>query len=264
MQRTCGDFSSWKIDDNYVSFDVEMQGEEIVLENAYLHMIADTFLGSYPDHRNTISTGNRTTAQDIEATVDKMKQICDFNVGAELYSWESLIMEGKHAVLHAEGPKIEIVVPALDAIPSSTHQDIPPQDNQRLALDATNVIKTINGLRNRDFASLFQNIDLLQGIFNLLKPSHDPVFRFQRDHQDGGLIYWQGRYRKWFNLLQEDKKTASDAPEKQYLNLLYPGMKSSNVRRKFWVAMDCDLRNRVVNGNMTIKDAMDALSKKKE
>ena len=53
MQRICGEFSSWKIDDNYVSFDAKMQGQETVLENAYLHTIADTFLGSYPDHRNT-------------------------------------------------------------------------------------------------------------------------------------------------------------------------------------------------------------------
>jgi hypothetical protein len=63
-------------------------------KNAYLHTIADMLLGSYPDYRRTISTdNNRTTTQDIGATVDKMKQICDFDVGAELYSWESLIME---------------------------------------------------------------------------------------------------------------------------------------------------------------------------
>lgn len=32
MQRTCGDFSSWNIEDNYVSFDAQVQGEEIVVE----------------------------------------------------------------------------------------------------------------------------------------------------------------------------------------------------------------------------------------
>ena len=164
-------------------------------------------------------------------------------------------------MLHAEGPKIEIGVPVPDLIPSSAHQDNPPQDHQRLALDAIAVIGKINGLHNRDFISLFNKIDLLGGIFNLLKPINDPVFRFQRDHQAGGLIYWQGRYRKWFYLLHDDKKTGSHVPEKVYLNVLYPGMKSSNVRRKFWVAMDCDLREKVVNKEMTLTEAMVAASK---
>jgi hypothetical protein len=262
MERTCGEFSSWNIDDNYVSFDAQLQGGGIVVKNAYLHAIAETLLGSYPDHRTTMPADNRTTVQDMEAMIANIRQVSDIDVDTDLYKCETLMLEGKPA-LHAEGPKIEFGVPVPDVIPSSAHQDIPPEDDQRLASDAIAVMQKINGLHNRNFTGLFQNIDLLQGIFNLLKPTHDPVFRFQRDHQHGGLIYWQG-YRKWFYLLQEDKKTASDAPEKQYLNVLYPRKKSSDMRRKFWVAMDCDLREKVVNKEMTLTDAMDAASKNLE
>jgi len=258
MQHLQGEFSSWAMDDNYVSFEVEVQGEGTVLKSASIHVIADTLLDSYPDCRRMVPAVSCTTAQDIQATLDEMKQSCDFDVDAELDRFKNLLIAGNHAVLHAEGPKIESGVPVPDLIPSSAP---PPQDDQRLASDAIAVMEEINGLHNRNVTGLFKKIDLLQPIFNLLKPTHDPPFRFQRDHQQGGLIYWQGRYRKWFYLLQEDKKTASDAPEKQYLNVLYPRKKSSDMRRKFWVAMDCDLREKVVNKEMTLTEAMDAASK---
>jgi hypothetical protein len=101
VQRTCGQFSSWNIDDNYVSFNVHVQGEELILENAYLHTIADTLLGSYPDHRRTMPALTRTTAQDIEDMIDKMTKSCDFDVAAELGRYENLMIQGKPA---AEDP----------------------------------------------------------------------------------------------------------------------------------------------------------------
>jgi hypothetical protein len=152
------------------------------------------------------------------------------------------------------------LVGPVEAPPFSAQEVIPPQDHERLELEAVQVIQKTNGLHNRNFEALFQNIDSLQGIFNQLKPIEDPVFSFQRDDQDGGMIYWQGRYRKWFYLLYN--KRVGSVPEKVYLNLLYPGKKSSDMKRKFWVAMDCDLRNKVVAGEMTLTEAMDAASKK--
>jgi predicted GIY-YIG superfamily endonuclease len=133
--------------------------------------------------------------------------------------------------------------------------EVPP-DHERLALEAMAVIEQINGLHNRNFICLFDNIDMLQRIFDKLKPTDDPEFQFQRDRQYGGMIYWQGRYRKWLYLLHK-KKAASDVPEKKYLNLLFPGKKSCHVIRKFWVAMDFELRSKVMYENMPMIEAMD-------
>ena len=68
-----------------------MQGEEIVVENAYLHMIADTLLGSYSDHRTTMPADNVTTAQDIQSIIDKISESGNFNVDTELDSCEYVI-----------------------------------------------------------------------------------------------------------------------------------------------------------------------------
>jgi hypothetical protein len=106
MQHLRGDFSSWKMDDNYVSFEIEVQGEETVLKNASIHVIADTLLDSYPDCRRTVPAVSWTTAQDIRATVDGLKQICDFDVDAELDRFKNLLIEGK--TLHAEEGEIVV------------------------------------------------------------------------------------------------------------------------------------------------------------
>jgi hypothetical protein len=217
------------------------------VENAYLHAIAETLLGSYPDYRITKPADNQTTVQDIETIIAKIRQISDIDVDTELYKCERLIMEGKHAVLDA-GPVLDVMP---DLIPASVQQDI-PQDHQRLASDAIAVMEKING--NRDSISFFQKIDLLQGIFNLLKPSCDPEFRFQRDQQVGGRIYWQGIYRKWFYLMHDDNKRGG-SDEKMYLNVLNPGMRSNAFKRKVWVAMNASLREKVVNKEMTLTDA---------
>ena len=249
MERTCGEFSSWNIDENYVSFDAQLQGGEIVVENAYLHAITETLLGSYPDHRTTMPADNRTTVQDMEAMIAN-SQVSDFDVGTELCKYKRLIIEGKHAV-YAEGPKIEIGVPVPDAIHLSAHQDI-PQDHQRLASDAIAVMEEIKG--TRDSISFFEKIDVLQGIFNQLKPSSDPEFRFQRDQQVGGRIYWQGMCRKWFYLMHDDNKRGG-SDEKMYLNVWNPGMRSNAFKRKVWAAMDAPLREKVANKEMTLTDA---------
>jgi hypothetical protein len=148
------------------------------------------------------------------------------------------------------------LVGPVAAPPFSAQEVIPPQDHERLELEAVQVIQKTNGLHNRNFEALFQNIDSLQGIFNQLKPIEDPVFSFQRAHQAGGMIYWQGMYRRWFYLLHDDSKRAgSRAPEKQYLNILNPGMRSDTFKRYIWVAMSTSLREDVVNGVMTLTEA---------
>jgi len=247
MKRTCGESSNWKISDNYVSFDLQVDGAEVVVKNACIHTIAETLLGSFPNY----PADARTTAQDIQSTLDNLSER---GINVELGCFERLIVEGNPAVSHTEGPKT--VVPASDPVASSTQQDIPPpQDHQRLALDAMTVIKRINGLNIRNVKLFFQNIDLLQGIFNLLKPSNDQEeIRFQRNQEEGGSIYWQGRYRKWFYLLH-NTKAGSDVPGKQYLNILNPGMCSDLLKRYIWVAMNTSLREDVVNGVMTLTDA---------
>jgi hypothetical protein len=246
MKQTCGESSNWKISDNYVSFDLQVDGAEVVVKNACIHTIAETLLGSFPNYRSTIPADARTTAQDIQSTLDELSER---GINVELGHFERLMVEGKPAVSHTEGPKT--VVPASDPVPSSAHQVIPPS-HERLALEAITVMEKIKG--TRDFISFLSNIDLLQGIFNQLKPSSDPPFRFQRDQQDGGMIYWQGRYRKWFYLLHK-KKVGSDVPEKQYLNIWNPGMCSNAFKRKVWVAMNASLREKVVNKEMTLTDA---------
>ena len=105
MKTTCAEYSNWKVGDNYVSFDLQADGAEILVTNACIHTIAETLLGTYPDYRRTIPKNNRTTAQDIQSIIDIISEGgVDANV--ELGRFERLMIEEKPAVLHAEEPEI--------------------------------------------------------------------------------------------------------------------------------------------------------------
>jgi hypothetical protein len=74
MKRTCGEFSHWKIGDNYVSFDVQVEGKEVLIANVRIHTIAETLLGTYPDYRKTMPTDNRSTAQVIQSILGRCSE----------------------------------------------------------------------------------------------------------------------------------------------------------------------------------------------
>lgn len=46
MKTTCAEYSNWKVEDNYVSFDLRVDGAEIFVTNACIHTIAETLLGT--------------------------------------------------------------------------------------------------------------------------------------------------------------------------------------------------------------------------
>jgi hypothetical protein len=110
MKTTCADYSNWKVGDNYVSFDLRVDGAEILVTNACIHTIAETLLGTCPDYRCTIPKNNRTTAQDIQSIIDNIAE-GGIDANVELGRFERLMMEGKPAVLRPE-----IGVPVLDLI----------------------------------------------------------------------------------------------------------------------------------------------------
>lgn len=61
MKRSCGEFSSWKIGDNYVSFSVRTEGSAIVIDDIRIHTITETLLGRCPDYRKGSPSNVRTT-----------------------------------------------------------------------------------------------------------------------------------------------------------------------------------------------------------
>jgi len=85
MQRTCGEFSCWKVRDNYVSFDIEAHGSEVVVQNAGFRVITDTILGTFPDIESLEGT---TTAQDIQSSISEENTV-------ELHRFARLMIEGK-------------------------------------------------------------------------------------------------------------------------------------------------------------------------
>jgi hypothetical protein len=74
MKRTCGEYSPWKIGDNYVSFHVRARGSEVVVEDIRVHTITETLLGSCPDYRRTMPSDSRTTAQVIQSLIAKCSE----------------------------------------------------------------------------------------------------------------------------------------------------------------------------------------------
>lgn len=132
----------------------------------------------------------------------------------------------------------------------------PPKDHSYWVEEALTVIREINGVSKAPHAAfLFGLFDSLQEALDRLKPRGDPVFRFQRDHERGGLIYWDGMCRKWFYLLASTKLVAGPVPEKQYLRIITPPFRSDALKRKIWVAMNTSLRKKVVEGEMTLTQA---------
>ncbi len=132
----------------------------------------------------------------------------------------------------------------------------PPKDHSHWVERALTVIRKINGVSKAPHAGfLFGLFDSLQEALDQLKPRGDPAFRFQRDHERGGLIYWDGMYRKWFYLLAPTKLVTGTVPEKQYLRIITPPFRSDALKRKIWVAMNTSLRRKVVEGEMTLTEA---------
>lgn len=246
MRETCDDFSTWNVDQNYVSFDAFIQDSSVIIQNARIHAIAETLLESYPDSRSTTQDNVITTADAIRTFLETTA-IKDAE--QQLATLKFRMQEGKHKSnvrdAGAGGGGEQILA-----------QQGPP-DHERLALEAMTVIQTINGFHSRDSKALFKSIDSLREIFNRLKPSTDPDFRFQHDHQPGGTIYWNGMYRKWFYLLQKTPNTKNSTEQvKQYFNILNPDKGSDFFKRKIWVAMDPSLRERVDNNDITLTKAM--------
>ena len=159
--------------------------------------------------------------------------------------------QGKHTV----GIKIK-----LYSFPTAM---APPEDCDRLIGEARKVIKQLNELKpGRNVAELFSLFDALRAALNPLRPrgSHEE-FRFQADSEAGGVIYWDGMYRKWFYLLKPIKRPANPPPpDKTYLAVLDPKCRPDDFKRKLWVAMDPDLRGRVLEGKITLTAAMKDLS----
>lgn len=48
LKRTCGEFCSWKMGQNYVSFHVHTKNAAIVIDDIRLHTITETLLGKFP------------------------------------------------------------------------------------------------------------------------------------------------------------------------------------------------------------------------
>ena len=132
----------------------------------------------------------------------------------------------------------------------------PPNDHSHWEEEALTVIGQINGVgKAPNAAFLFGLFDSLQEALDRLKPHGDPRFRFQRDHECGGLIYWDGMYRKWFYLLAPTKAVACTDPEKRYLSIITPPVRSDALKRKIWVTMNTSLRKKVMEGEMTLTEA---------
>lgn len=163
--------------------------------------------------------------------------------------------QGKHTV----GPKICVYSPhTAPAAPEAVKPRVipPPEDHSHWAEKALTVIRQINGVaKGTKAAFLFDLFDSLQEALDRLKPHGDPRFRFQRDNEGGGLIYWDGMYRKWFYLLAPAKSVAGTESEKQYLSIITPPFRSDTLKRKIWVAMNPSLRKKVMENEMTLTEA---------
>lgn len=57
-----------------MSFDLQVDGAEVIVKNACIHTIAETLLGSFPNYRSTIPADARTTAQDIQSALDELSE----------------------------------------------------------------------------------------------------------------------------------------------------------------------------------------------
>ena len=124
MKQTCGEPSNWKISDNYVSFDLQVDGAEVVVKNARIHTIAETLLGSFPNYRSTIPADARTTAQDIQSTLENFSKR---GINVELGHFERSMMEGK---------------PVVDVIPD-------PLDNEFIGLTTTKFGEFVHAIGNQ-------------------------------------------------------------------------------------------------------------------
>ena len=247
MEETCGESSNYSIDDNYVSFSVQINESDVIVQNPRIHMVTETLLQDVPEYHTAIPP-QLTTTQVIKAYLDKLcleRELEYDNAVSELRKLRMLMIErkGMHERVDAQ-------------------TDPPwPADHERLTLEAMTVIQTINGISSRDFEAFSESIDSLRGIFNQLKPSTDPEFLFQQDNQTGGVIFWGGMYRKWFYLLQKNPKTKDSTEQyRQYLNILNPDKGSDFVKRKIRVAMHTSLREKVISKKMTLKNAMSEIT----
>jgi hypothetical protein len=72
MKRVCGEFCSWRIGDNYVSFTVQVQDAVIRLENIRMHTISETLLGKCPDYRHS---AQESPAQTM-AIIQNLLELC--------------------------------------------------------------------------------------------------------------------------------------------------------------------------------------------
>ena len=71
MKRLCEEYCRWGICDNYVSFDVNIHGSDIVLDNISCHTITETLLGEFPDTRCMVPGNAQTTWQEIQFFRDR-------------------------------------------------------------------------------------------------------------------------------------------------------------------------------------------------
>jgi len=243
MKETCGDYSNWRIDHNYISFDVFTQESTVIIRNARIHTITDTILDKYPDSRVTIPTNNMNTAPAIRSFLERERDRFE-DAEKELARFKILMMEDKYR------PNLEDTTP------------IPPPDHDRWKDEAMIESHNINALDKCKDSDFFALIDELREILDHLKRPGDAEFRFQRDDKkNGGIIYWDGLNRKWGYLLTKD--TADCTPkEKKYLNILECPVNIDAFKRKIWVAMDTNLRDMVVAGNMKITKACRECSRK--
>jgi len=133
MQRTCGEFSCWKVRGDYVSFDIEAQGSEVVVKNAGFRVITDTFLGTFLDFRRIESIEGTTTAQDISASISEEDTV-------ELHRFARLMIEGK--------PTISVVQVVLDAIPDHLDDNLKSEALTKFSKFVKDIGNTLNNKEN--------------------------------------------------------------------------------------------------------------------
>ena len=73
---------------------------------------------------------NRTTAQDIQSTIDNISESDNLAANIELGRFERLMVKGNPAVLKTEGPKIVVNSPTAATTQAVTPRVIvPPNDH---------------------------------------------------------------------------------------------------------------------------------------
>jgi len=104
MQLTCGEYSCWKVRDNYINFEIEAQESGIVVKSTGFRVITETLLGTFPDFRQIGQVDQATTAEELASII--LEQNAEEAEALDLLA--RLMIEGKPVVVHTEEPEIVV------------------------------------------------------------------------------------------------------------------------------------------------------------